>query len=138
MKGFFQKIGEGLRRFAQGRYGQDEMGFFLNILALILVMLTWVPGMSFMVIPAMALLIWALFRCYSRNIPARQAERAAYLRLRGKFTGFFALQKRKWTDRKQFRYFRCKQCGAVFRVPKGKGEVKVTCPKCHSQTTTKT
>ena len=115
MKGFFQKIGEGLRRFAQGRYGQDELSFFLDIAALVLVLLTWVPGLAFMVIPAMALLIWALFRCYSRNVPARQAERAAYLR-----------------------YFRCKQCGAVLRVPKGKGEVKVTCPKCHSQTTTKT
>lgn len=138
MKGFFQKIGEGLRRFAQGRYGQDELSFFLNILALALVVLAWVPGMSFTVVPAMALLIWALFRCYSRNIPARQAEREAYLRLRGKFTGFFVLQKQKWIDRKEFRYFRCKQCGAVLRVPKGKGKVKVTCPKCHSQTTTKT
>lgn len=138
MKGFFQKMGDGLRRLMQGRYGQDELNFFLDGAALVLIVLSWVPYLGILLLPATALLFWALFRCYSKNLPARQAERAAYLRLRGKFTGFFALQKRKWTDRKQFRYFRCKQCGAVLRVPKGKGEVKVTCPKCHSQTTTKT
>ena len=38
-----------------------------------------------------------------------RAERAAYLRMRGKVTGFFALQKRKWTDRKEYKCFRCKQ-----------------------------
>ncbi len=138
MKGFFQKIGDGLRRFMQGRYGQDELCNFLCIAALVLVLLSWIPPLRFLYVISLALLVWSLFRCYSRNISARQAERAGYMRLRGKCTGFFALQKRKWTDRKEYKYFRCKKCGAVLRVPKGKGEIKVTCPKCHSETVTKT
>ena len=27
-------------------------------------------------------------------------------------------------------YFPCKSCGAVCRVPAGKGHIEITCPKC--------
>ena len=31
------------------------------------------------------------------------------------------------------RYFVCKKCGAVCRVPVGKGKIIITCPKCGAQ-----
>lgn len=138
MKRFFQNIGERMRQWMQGRYGQDELSNFLCVAALVVVLLSWIPALRFLYVFALALLIWSLFRCYSRNISKRQQERAAYMRMRGKVTGFFSLQKRRWTDRKDYRYLRCRQCGALLRVPRGKGTVRVTCPKCHSQTVTKT
>lgn len=138
MKNFFQSIGGRLRAWMQGRYGQDELSWAITIAALVLVVLSWISVLQFLYIIAFALLVWSLVRCYSRNITRRQAERAAYLRLKNRVTSFFSLQKRKWKDRKTYRYFRCKQCGASLRVPVGKGTIKVTCPKCRSETIKKT
>ncbi len=49
-----------------------------------------------------------------------------------------SLQKRRWADRKTYKYYRCKYCETVFRIPKGKGKVRVTCPGCKEQYTKKT
>ena len=33
--------------------------------------------------------------------------------------------------------FKCKKCGAVLSVPRGKGTLRVTCPQCYEQTVRK-
>ena len=38
----------------------------------------------------------------------------------------------KWADG-----FKCKKCGAVLSVPRGKGTLRVVCPKCKTETTKK-
>ena len=43
-----------------------------------------------------------------------------------------------WLDRKTHRYFRCPQCRATVRVPKGKGQIRITCPHCKHQFIKKT
>lgn len=35
-----------------------------------------------------------------------------------------------WANRKTTKYFKCKNCGQILSVPKGKGKIRVTCPKC--------
>ena len=40
----------------------------------------------------------------------------------------------KWTNRKTTRYFKCKGCGQVLSVPRGKGTLRVVCPKCKTET----
>ena len=41
-----------------------------------------------------------------------------------------ALNKQKHLNRKTHLYFKCNNCKANLRVPKGKGKIEVTCPKC--------
>ena len=43
----------------------------------------------------------------------------------------------RWDNRKVKKYFKCAQCGQPLSVPKGKGTLRVTCPKCHATTTVK-
>ena len=31
-----------------------------------------------------------------------------------------------------YKYFKCKSCGAKLRVPKHKGKITITCPKCRT------
>jgi len=135
MKGFFQNLGNKMRLWMQGRYGQDELNQVLLWSALGLTLLGSILKVELFSVLAMPLLIWSLIRCYSRNIHRRREERAAWLRFWRKIRDFFALQKRRWTDRKTYKYFRCKNCGAVMRVPKGEGTLRITCRQCRREMT---
>ena len=118
-----------LQQFMIGRYGQDNLGRFLNIAALIILLLGsfLLPQLTG---AALAIMILCLFRNFSRNTYKRSQENEAFLRLKNKFTGLFTRQIRKLKDRKTHRFFRCSSCKQTLRVPKGKGMISITCPKC--------
>ncbi|MBQ0059112.1 MAG: hypothetical protein KBS83_04020, partial [Lachnospiraceae bacterium] len=79
---------------------------------------------------ALILVFYTLFRSMSRNIYARRAEDDRFQHLIGRFRKMFRVEKKRMRDRKYYRYFRCSSCGQHVRVPKGRGHVVVTCPKC--------
>ena len=112
----FRKIGDGLRRFMYGRYGADQLGMALMVLGLVFLIAGW--WLKWLAIPAYIVLIFYIFRCYSKNIPQRRKENAWFLRVTAPIR-----------DR-QHRYFRCPGCRQVVRVPRGKGKIKIGCPKC--------
>ena len=119
------RLSAGLRTFMQGRYGGDK----LNIA------LVWVSFGAFVVslfIPIAAvkllfilvyyaLLGWAIFRMLSRNTYKRYQENRKYLRF---------LERIK--DR-EHKYFDCPRCRQPVRVPRGKGKISITCPKCREK-----
>lgn len=45
--------------------------------------------------------------------------------------------KKMWKDRKTKAFLKCPTCGQTLSVPKGKGRIIVTCPKCHTRMETK-
>lgn len=45
--------------------------------------------------------------------------------------------RRMWKDRKTKAFLKCPTCGATLAVPKGKGRLIVTCPKCHTKMETR-
>jgi len=121
-----------------GRYGYDELSMVMSAAALISMILSFIPGLHFMYIPNVILWFWSMYRCYSRNTTKRRKERDTYLHVIKKIKSRYALKKKAWKERKTHRYFRCKQCKTTLRVPKGKGKIKITCPKCHSEIIKKT
>ncbi len=131
MKNFFANINAKMQQWMSGRYGYDELSRDLSLLALALMFLSLIPSLLFLYVPTILLCIWSLFRCYSRNLEKRQAERTAYLRFTGKVKGWVSLRRTMWKEGKTHRYFRCEACGMVLRVPKGKGKIQISCPKCH-------
>ena len=113
----FRRIGDALRRFMYGRYGADQFGMALLVCGIVLMLLgtvLWQPA----VVLAYAVLIYYIFRVYSRNILQRRKENAWFLRLTAPVR-----------DR-QHRYYRCPGCRQSVRVPRGKGRIAITCPKC--------
>ena len=114
----------------QGRYGYDEFSRFLSIGGLVLLIVSRIAKIELLYLLASAAIIWSMTRMYSKKLDKRRKERAWYLKKRNAVTGFFSLTKRRWKDRKTFAYFKCSRCGTTLRVPKGKGKIKVTCPKC--------
>lgn len=77
------------------------------------------------------LMVFILFRMLSKNLPKRREENRRFVNWWGKVRGNAAGAKARRAD-KDHKYFTCK-CGAVCRVPVGKGKVVITCPKCGGQ-----
>ena len=112
----------GFMKFMSRRYGADLLSWCLLGLAVILIAIVALFDVWFLcflpVIPA----AFALFRTFSRNIPARRRENALLTGL-GDRT---ALAKNKFRDRKTHIYFKCARCGTVLRIPRNIGVKRVT------------
>ena len=112
-----------------GRYGFDQLNGFLCILSLILVVLgAWLSGFLYWL--GLALLLWCYYRIFSRNIQKRYAENSKYLSLQNQAKDWLARQKLRFDQRKVYRYFKCPHCRQSIRVPRGRGRISITCPKC--------
>lgn len=130
MKNWFQKLGYKMASFMYGRYGNDDLTKFLLIFALILMVVSWIPHLGWVYFLAAAVLVWSLMRSFSRKFERRRRELECYLKIKRPIVNFFKLSRNKWRDRKTHIYFKCPKCKAVLRVPKGKGEIIVTCTRC--------
>ena len=135
---------EKIARFFYGRYGMDKFGYFLVICSLVL-SLTYslIGGISDVAsytlwVLSYVLLAYEIFRMLSRKIYARQKENAVFLGFFGKIKKFFKLNFSKLRDVKTHRYFSCPNCKNALRVPKGRGEITITCPVCKTKFDRKT
>lgn len=139
MKQFFQKLGFKFQRFMMGRYGIDQLWRILLICYLVLVIIANIlyrfSRVSYYAIfvLATALIIFALFRVFSKNIEARRNENNAWLSFAGKIKQKVTFENNKWKQRKTHKFVKCSQCKKVLRLPKHKGKIKVTCPHCANQ-----
>ena len=137
MRGFFERLQWKLAAWMQGRRGVDGLSNFLMGVGIILILASIIPGLDLLSWLAMVFLLVALLRSFSKNIAARSKENATYERLAEKPKRSYALAKKKWANRKTTRYFKCKGCGQALSVPRGKGTLRVVCPKCKTETTKK-
>ena len=130
MSGFFGKLRAGFRRFMQGRYGGDKLNMALIWAAfgifLINLLIPWETVKLVLIILSYLLIAWSLFRSLSRNTYKRYQENRKYLQL---------LERIK--DR-EHRYYDCPRCRQPVRVPRGKGKIAITCPKCREKFIRKT
>ena len=118
-----------LRKLMYGRYGSDHLSFFLLFLYVVLIFISALPQMAWVSWLALAVLLWNLFRMFSRRIDRRRAENARFLALFGPFIRWFKMRRTIHRD-KDHRYFKCPNCGQYLRVPRGKGKITVNCRNC--------
>ena len=127
-----------LRNFMAGRYGPDQLNAAIIIAALIVGLLSRFTVLWLLVYLSYVLLILAFIRMLSRNVARRRAENDRFLRfwwpVRQKFKAAFSSVK----SRKTHKFFRCPSCSNLLRVPRGKGRIQVTCPKCGERFVRKT
>ena len=140
---FFQKMQNALIRFMYGRNGFDPLNRFLFWVVLILDIASIflargespLGGILSLVVTAAWLLL--RFRTFSRNLAKRREENQKFVSWWWKVKNKTAGAKARHADR-DHKYFTCKSCGAICRVPVGKGKIVITCPKCHAQIQAKT
>ena len=80
----------------------------------------------------MAAWVYALFRVFSKNLNKRRAENQRFVNWWWKVKSHRSSAKARHAD-KDHKYFTCKSCGTICRVPAGKGKIIITCPKCGAQ-----
>lgn len=125
-----------MMRFMMGRYGNDPLNQVITIAALVMIFASFLWAPLYTV--ALALLVWSLFRMFSRNTAKRQAEYMAFERGKKRVVQFFKNGKNLLFGTKTHRYFKCPGCKQLVRVPRGKGKVNIHCPKCQADFVKKT
>lgn len=122
---FLNKVKQGLTKFFYGRYGADQLTYFLLILSIIITYVKYGWIVSYL------LLAVAIFRTLSKNIPKRRKEGDWFNRnIWFKIKRAYFSAKNRIKQRKEFIYFKCISCKKQMRVPRNKGKIRVTCPNC--------
>ncbi len=127
---------ERFRRFMQGRYGADDLSRAMLIAMVVCAVLTWFTNGVVETILSAAMwlcLIYSYYRMFSRNHTKRWAENQKYLSFKNRILGNINRQKNYAQQRKTHRIYACPGCKQKIRVPKGKGKIEISCPKCRTK-----
>ena len=126
-----------LSKIMYGRYGIDMLSITILIAAVFLSLIGQLTQQIVLVLISYIPLWYVIYRTLSRQTQKRYAENQKFLKLTANL--------RNWTSKKWFRikdsryhrYFKCPTCNQTLRVPKGKGKIEITCPKCKTRFTKK-
>lgn len=114
----------------QGRYGNDELNNALYITFIVLWVITLITKKPIFYWIGLVALGYSLYRSFSRDHLKRSNERLWFLKKLEQIKKLPKQWKQRWEQRNTHKFYRCKQCGVTIRVPKGKGQIEITCPKC--------
>lgn len=128
--GFFDKLRAGFARFMSGRTGVDQLSYAMVIAALVMTIIGGLAGIGLLTLMADALILLAFFRMLSKNRLKRAQENASYLQRTQKLRRGVSEWVNRVKNSKKYRYFTCPKCKARLRVPRGVGNVTITCKRC--------
>ena len=126
---------EKLQRFMIGRYGIDVYGRFLLGVAGVLWFINLFLGNRLVYSWLLLLMAYEYFRMFSRNTAKRYQENLKFLQVKNKIVSKFKSEKAQMKAGKTHRIYRCPTCKQKIRIPRGKGRICITCPKCKTEFT---
>ena len=123
---------EKLYALMQGRYGVDTLNQVLMITCILFLFLNIFVQSIFLSTIGYTLWVIALYRMFSKKIYKRYAENEKFMQLIAPITRMQSLHQKRKQD-PSHKYYRCPKCRQILRVPKGHGQVIITCPQCQTQ-----
>lgn len=121
------------QNFMRGRYGVDQLSFALLITYFVLTFIGMLTSNGLLSNLSLLVLIYCWFRIFSKQVYKRSKENTWYLNKTYPIRHWFSKKKTRHQNRKIYKYYKCPHCKQELRVPKGKGEITITCPKCHTK-----
>ena len=112
-----------------GRYGTDTFNNAMYFLAIIIFVVQLFTHNFFLAIITDALIIYTLYRSFSKNIVKRSYENRVFIEKTTRPRRFIQVLKRNSQD-KQNKYYLCPKCAQIVRVPRNRGSLEITCPSC--------
>ena len=128
--GFFDKFRAAVSRFMSGRYGSDQLNLTMVIGALIVTTSGSLTGVYFLTLAADALLLLAIFRMFSKDRYRRAHENQVYLEKTQKVRRAATEWVNRVKNRRKYHYYTCPKCKQRLRVPRGVGNITITCKQC--------
>lgn len=129
MNGFRQRM----TRFMYGRYGSDQLSKLYVSLAMVCLMINVFTRLQLFYVAGFLLLIYGTYRSFSKDIAKMSAQNQKYLNWRYQVIVKFNIFKKHWAQRKEYRFYKCPGCKQKVRVPRGRGKIAITCPKCRAE-----
>ena len=127
-----------MQRFMAGRYGADQLGQLYLGVSMVLLVVSLFSRWNIFYAFALALMGYEYYRMLSRQVEKRYQENQKFLTASQPVRKWLGSMKQRFHDRKTHRYFSCPNCGMTLRVPRGKGKINISCPKCRTQFIKKT
>ena len=127
------KFKQSLQRFMYGRYGADQFGQFIFGVAFVVIILNMFFNSVIFYYGSLLLIIYGYYRAMSKNHSKRYSENMKFLGIKNQLLGKINREKRMFNEKKVNHIYSCPSCKQKIRVPKGKGKIEITCPKCHTK-----
>ena len=121
-----------IREFFMNRYGMDSLNRALMVLYVIFLIISLITRQDIFIYISLGIAVYQVYRALSRNFTARAKENQVFIKFWNPIKRKYYSIKKKITD-KTHRYFKCPKCKTENRVPKNKGKIRITCPKCSEQ-----
>lgn len=122
----FYRLKSWLGRVFAGCYGVDQLSLTILYLDVALCIVGLFARSGWITLLSYVPMFFVLFRMLSKNRYQRYQENRRFLQLKDRLK-----------DRSN-RYYRCPKCRQMVRVPKGKGRISITCPRCKEKFVKKT
>lgn len=119
---------EKLLNFMKDRYGTDKLNSIILYFSIGFSIVNLFKKNIYLSAVSVALMFIFLFRAFSKNKRKRAMEQIKFFNAISPI--YSRLLKFASKDRKNYIYFKCKNCKKELRIPRGKGKIKVICPHC--------
>ncbi|MDE7311480.1 MAG: hypothetical protein K2N87_07685 [Eubacterium sp.] len=129
MNGFRERMA----RFMYGRYGNDQLSRLYLGLALVCLVLNLLTRLELFYVAGLLFMGYGIYRSFSKNIAKMSAQNQKYLNWRYQRIVKYNNEKKHWAQRKEYRFYKCPGCKQKVRVPRGRGKIAITCPKCRNE-----
>ena len=124
---------ERFERLMAGRYGTDQLSQFLLGAGVVIMIINLFLRLPFLNALVLADFVWIYVRMFSRNFARQSAQNARFLNLKSRFLSNFRDIPGTVRQMRTYHIYRCPQCRQKIRIPRGRGRICITCPKCRHE-----
>lgn len=124
------EIKQRINQWMQGRNGADDFSTTVIVLAMVLYLIGVFAHFKMVLFLALVAVIYGFFRMTSRNIEARRAENREFLKRVGPARPWIKNPPAAWKEFRAYKHLICENCGQRMRIPRGRGKLRVSCPRC--------
>lgn len=122
-----------MKLLGKNRYGVDALGKGVAILAIAFWVLSLIFASRAFSVVAIIYAVYFLYRMLSTKMMRRREENERFLMMIRRIQYSWQSRIHRFKLRKNYRLFTCHQCKQVIKVPKHKGNLMITCPRCGYQ-----